>query len=82
MNRTVKSFLESIIAAEYILKWLPIGTHEWSKFVKPSEINQYADMNKMQLIEMKGLSYKILSRNWELSNDISNNFFMTYTKYI
>ncbi len=79
INQTIKSFLQSIVAAEYILRWVPTGTHEWSKFVKPSQINKYALENNMQLIEMKGLSYSPFSRKWSLSEDIDNNYFIVFS---
>lgn len=80
INQTIKSFLESIVAAEYILRWVPKGTHQWSKFVKPSQINKYANKQNMQLIEMKGLSYSPISRNWSLTEDLSNNYFISFSK--
>lgn len=80
INQTIKSFLESIVAAEYILRWVPKGTHQWSKFVKPSQINKYANKQNMQLIEIKGLSYSPISRNWSLTEDLSNNYFISFSK--
>lgn len=80
MNQTIKSYLQSILAAEYILKWLPIGTHSWSKFVKPSEINKIASLNNMTLLEMKGISYQLHSNNWTLSDDIDNNYFISFAE--
>lgn len=78
INRTSKSFLESIIAAEYILKWLPIGTHSWSKFIKPSEINKYSNKFGLRNPNIQGLSYSIISSSWNLSNNIQNNYFLSY----
>jgi 2-polyprenyl-6-hydroxyphenyl methylase / 3-demethylubiquinone-9 3-methyltransferase len=80
INQTVKSFLQSIVAAEYILRWVPQGTHQWSKFVKPSQINKHAISQNMQLIGMKGLSYHPISRTWNLTDDIGNNYFIAFTK--
>lgn len=78
INRTSKSFLESIIAAEYILKWLPIGTHSWSKFIKPSEINKYSNKFGLRNPNIQGLSYSIISSSWNLSINIQNNYFLSY----
>ena len=78
INKTIKSFLQAIIAAEYLLKWLPIGTHHWSKFVKPSEINQYAIKEGLSLVDLQGLSYAPLTKAWSLSKDISNNYFIAF----
>ncbi len=75
MNRTIKSFMQSILIAEYVLKWLPKGTHNWHQFLKPSEINKYA---AGRLIEACGLEYSFLNREWRLTNDISNNYFLVY----
>lgn len=79
MNKTIKSFLESIIAAEYILKWLPIGTHKWSKFIKPSTINTIMIQEKAKLIDLQGISFSPLSRTWSFSSNISNNYFIAYS---
>jgi 2-polyprenyl-6-hydroxyphenyl methylase/3-demethylubiquinone-9 3-methyltransferase len=79
INQTVKSFFQAIIAAEYILNWVPIGTHSWTKFVKPSYISRHARENHLQLLEIQGLSYKILSKEWSLSQDISNNYFIAFS---
>ena len=49
LNKTLKSYLFAIVGAEYILRWLPIGTHEWNKFVKPSELINYAKKSSMKL---------------------------------
>lgn len=78
INRTTKSFLESIVAAEYILKWLPIGTHSWSKFVKPSEINKYASKFGFKNPNIQGISYSLISSSWGLSKNIQNNYFLSY----
>ena len=80
INQTVTSFLKSIIAAEYILRWVPKGTHEWSKFVKPSQIYKFANIQDMELIEMQGLSYSPISRSWNLTEDLSNNYFIAFSK--
>jgi len=64
--------------AEYILKWLPIGTHSWEKFVKPSQISKYASRAGMQLLEIQGLSYLPLSQAWLLTKDVSNNYFIAF----
>lgn len=78
MNKTIKSYLQSIIAAEYILKWLPIGTHNWSQFVKPSTINTLMIREKAKLIDLQGIVFSPLSKNWAFSTDVSNNYFITY----
>lgn len=78
INKTIKSFFHAIIGAEYILRWLPIGTHDWSKFVLPSQVFEHAKGAK--ILNIQGLSYSLLSRSWYLSEDISNNYFISLIK--
>ena len=73
-----KSFFKTIIAAEYLLRWLPVGTHSWSKFVKPSEISKYAATAKGQLLDLQGFSYSPLANAWHLSSDVSSNYFIAF----
>lgn len=80
MNKTLKSFIESIIVAEYLLQWLPVGTHNWSKFIKPSQIADHIKKYNMKLVDIKGISYSILSQNWYLSDNIKNNYFISFVK--
>jgi 2-polyprenyl-6-hydroxyphenyl methylase/3-demethylubiquinone-9 3-methyltransferase len=76
LNRTVKSYALAILGAEYILKWLPRGTHNWDKFLKPSEIEMLLRENKMHLQKIQGVSYNPLRDQWSLSSDISVNYMM------
>ncbi|MDF2965780.1 MAG: ubiG [Rickettsiaceae bacterium] len=80
INRTINAYLKAIIGAEYILRWLPIGTHEFKKFLKPSEIVAHLDSNNLKLCEMKGLVFNPLSWEWSLSDDIDVNYFMLVEK--
>jgi 2-polyprenyl-6-hydroxyphenyl methylase/3-demethylubiquinone-9 3-methyltransferase len=82
INRTLRAYLQAIIGAEYILRWLPIGTHEFSKFLKPSEIVPYLLKNKLNLVDMKGLNFNPLQWQWSLSHDIGVNYFMVIKKDI
>ncbi|MFV9875525.1 MAG: bifunctional 2-polyprenyl-6-hydroxyphenol methylase/3-demethylubiquinol 3-O-methyltransferase UbiG [Rickettsiales endosymbiont of Dermacentor nuttalli] len=77
LNRTITSFLQSIIAAEYILRWLPVGTHNWNKFVLPSELSKYLRQNNLNIKEIKGIKFHPITQRWTLSEDISNNY-ITY----
>jgi 2-polyprenyl-6-hydroxyphenyl methylase / 3-demethylubiquinone-9 3-methyltransferase len=77
LNRTPKSFLKAIVGAEYILRWVPRGTHDWKKFLKPSEIYNHLSPSGLKLHNLKGLSYKSFSKTWELSNDLSVNYIMS-----
>lgn len=80
INRNTESYLKAIIAAEYILRMLPVGTHEFTKFLKPAEINTHLTSNNLQLLTMKGLSLNILKWQWYISDDINVNYFMVVKK--
>lgn len=74
LNRTVKSYLLGIAAAEYVLGWVPKGTHSWKKFIRPSELSAFADTAGLELLDIQGISYDILSSSWKLSKDVSVNY--------
>ena len=71
LNQTLKSYVFAIIGAEYILRWLPIGTHDWNKFVKPKDLIFIAKKNNLELIKTNGVSFNILKNEWLISNDES-----------
>jgi 2-polyprenyl-6-hydroxyphenyl methylase/3-demethylubiquinone-9 3-methyltransferase len=75
INRTTKSYLLSIIMAEYILGWVPKNTHDYNKFLKPSELTQLFGTTNISLKELKGLSYNIINNLWKLSDEIDVNYF-------
>lgn len=79
LNRTIKSFAFAIVGAEYVLRWLPRGTHDWKKFLKPSEIEAIL-RDTLTLKESKGASFNPLSNSWSLSNDLSINYMMRFEK--
>ena len=74
INRTFESYLKAIIGAEYLLRWLPIGTHAWDKFLKPKEIEERLTKLNMIRTNLDGLRYNILSNDWSLSKNCSVNF--------
>lgn len=81
LNRTPKSFLLGIVAAEYLLRWLPAGTHDWTKFLKPSEIAARLDDNGFAVIDVRGMVYNPLSRKFAMSEtDLGVNYFITATR--
>ncbi len=81
INRTPKSFLGAIIAAEYILRWLPIGTHDWQKFLKPSEISEILLKNHIFPRCLSGMTYHPISSKWSLNEkDLSINYIMSAAK--
>ncbi len=81
INRNLKSLLTAKFAVEYILRWLPAGTHDWKKFLKPSEINHYAASNNLELQEIMGFSYNILNDSWRRNaKDLGVNYAMCFIK--
>lgn len=81
INRTVKSLALAKIAVEYILRWLPAGTHDWKKFLKPHEINYKASFCGLELQEMMGFSYNLLNDSWKRNaGDLDVNYLMVFCK--
>ena len=80
LNKTLKSYLFAIIGAEYILKWLPIGTHEWEKFVKPEELISITKKYDLTLNDLRGVKLNLLTNNWELNPDKSVNYIAKFIK--
>jgi len=80
LNRTLKSYLLAIIGAEYILRWLPIGTHEWEKFLKPEELISELKKNNLRLDRLDGMKFNILTDKWSVSDDKSVNYIMKFIK--
>jgi len=80
INRTFQSYLKAIVGAEYILKWLPIGTHEWGKFLKPDEIESQLTSLNFNKLSLDGFQYNILTKKWIKSQDCSVNYIIAYEK--
>ena len=80
LNKTLKSYVFAIVGAEYILKWLPIGTHDWEKFVKPEDLIDIAKNSKLGLLNLNGVKFNPLSDKWSLSSDESVNYIATFKK--
>ena len=74
LNRTIKSYAFAILGAEYILRWLPRGTHDWKKFVRPSELVRELEKNNIDIIDMQGMVLNPLSGEWRLSDDLDVNY--------
>ncbi len=80
INRTFISYIKAIVGAEYILRWLPIGTHDWNKFLKPKEIeNQIIGLN-FSITDIKGLAFNPITRKWKISDDLSVNYVIVGSK--
>lgn len=74
LNRTLKSFALAIIGAEYVLGWVPPGTHNWNKFVKPSEISRQLRDTGLRVTQISGVVFDISSAEWQLNSDVSVNY--------
>ena len=80
LNKTLKSYLFAIVGAEYVLRWLPIGTHEWEKFVKPEELKSILIKNNLNLKKIDGMNFNILKDEWNVSKDLSVNYIAEFKK--
>jgi 2-polyprenyl-6-hydroxyphenyl methylase/3-demethylubiquinone-9 3-methyltransferase len=80
LNKTLKSYIFAIVGAEYILKWLPIGTHEWNKFVKPEELIEFGKKNNLKLIKIDGVNFNVLKNEWIITKDDSVNYITQFKK--
>ncbi len=74
LNRTFISYLKAIIGAEYVLRWLPIGTHDWNKFIKPEELDKNLFQKGFETIDIKGLEFNPFLNKWKKSNNLSVNY--------
>ena len=79
LNRTLKSYLFAIIGAEYVLRWLPIGTHDWNKFITPNELNGIANKNKFKNIKTSGVVFSPLTNKWSLNSDQNVNYISVFS---
>ena len=80
INKTLKSYIFAIVGAEYVLRWLPIGTHEWEKFVKPEELKNILIKNNLNLKKIDGMNFNILKDEWNVSKDLSVNYIAEFKK--
>ena len=80
INRTFVSYIKAIIGAEYILRWLPIGTHDWNKFIKPEEIQKKLSDINFKTRDVKGLEFNPISRKWKQSDNLSVNYIVCSVK--
>ena len=80
LNRTITSYIKAIIGAEYILRWLPIGTHDWNKFVRPEELEKKLSVENFKTVEIKGLVFNPLNNKWKRSNNLSVNYIICSSK--
>ena len=80
INKTLKSYIFAIVGAEYVLRWLPIGTHEWEKFVKPEDLKKILIKYDLSLNKLDGMNFNILKDEWKISSDLSVNYIGKFIK--
>ena len=80
LNKTLKSYMFAIVGAEYILRWLPIGTHDWNKFIKPDELIKITKINNLKLEKLDGMNFDLLTNEWNLSSNNSVNYIAKFNK--
>ena len=80
LNRTLKSFALAIVGAEYVLRWLPRGTHRWDKFVTPNELEIALEQAGLTQIGETGVIYNLLADRWQLSTDMDVNYMVVAEK--
>ena len=80
LNKTLISYIFAIIGAEYVLRWLPIGTHDWDKFIKPEDLIKVCKENKLKLEKVDGMKFNLLTNEWTLSSDNSVNYVTRFKK--
>jgi 2-polyprenyl-6-hydroxyphenyl methylase/3-demethylubiquinone-9 3-methyltransferase len=81
LNRTLKSFALAIVGAEYLLRWLPRGTHQWGRFVTPAELAQHLHKSRLEIAEQTGVVYTPFADRWSLSSDMDVNYMVTVEAY-
>ena len=80
INKTLKSYVFAIVGAEYVLRWLPIGTHDWEKFVKPEELKEILSKNNLFIKKLDGMHFNIIKDEWSIKNDLSVNYIAKFLK--
>ena len=80
INKTLKSYVFAIVGAEYVLRWLPIGTHEWEKFVKPEDLKKILMKYDLSLNKLEGMNFNIIKDEWSISRDLSVNYIAKFVK--
>jgi len=80
LNRSLMSYLKAIIGAEYVLRWLPIGTHDWNKFIKPEELEKFLNDKKFHTLDISGLEFNPITSKWKKSDNLSVNYIVSSSK--
>ncbi len=80
INRTLTSYIKAIVGAEYILRWLPIGTHDWDKFIKPEELEKKLTDLDFKITDLTGLDFNPIFQEWKKTNNVSVNYIISAKK--
>ena len=80
LNKTLKSYIFAILGAEYILRWLPVGTHNWEKFIEPSKLIKFGENNSLKLEKIDGMIFNPVFNEWKISKDKSVNYIAKFKK--
>ena len=80
LNKTLTSYFFAIIGAEYVLRWLPIGTHDWEKFIKPEDLVKTLKKYNLKLDVLNGMKFNIIKDEWNISSDKSVNYIGKFIK--
>ena len=80
LNRTMVSYIKAIIGAEYILRWLPIGTHDWNKFIRPEELEKLLSSENFSSIDINGFEFNLFNKKWRNSRNLSVNYIICSVK--
>ena len=80
LNKTLKSYIFAILGAEYILRWLPVGTHNWEKFIEPSKLIKFGKNNSLKLEKIDGMIFNPVFNEWKISKDKSVNYIAKFKK--
>ena len=80
LNKTLKSYLFAIVGAEYVLRWLPIGTHSWEKFIRPDYLINISKKHNLKLDSLDGMKFNLIKDKWHLSSDKSVNYIGKFIK--
>ncbi len=82
INRNLKAYLFTIVGAEYLLNWLPKGTHDYAQFIRPSELIRWTESVQLHLVDMSGFNYHPFKKEFDLSADVSVNYLTCFSKYV
>ena len=80
MNKTLKSLALAKIGAEYVLGWLPRGTHDWNRFIPPADLKASLEQSGLTILKTQGVSFDPLAWDWKLSNDVDVNYMVVATR--